>query len=132
MWCNQCRQDVPGAGSVDGGDFHCPRCGHALCAVVSAAAAKEGVEPSGEGLAGDYDGWELDQQLQHVERILGHDKTHQCGCKDDCRQKATRIDSPHPGPSASHLPGTVKPTPARKTDEPRPRHALAALTWGAL
>ena len=134
MWCNRCQQDVPGTGSVDGDQFHCPRCGQTLCADVSTAATTAGqrAEDQSHIPCGEYDGWELDQQLQHIGRVLGNEKTHECRCKDTHRRETARLDPPHLSPSPSHLRPTGEPTGLPVGDAPRGRSALATLTWGVL
>src|SRR5262245_16799842 len=86
MWCTSCRQDVPGVSVGDGMSSsvraaRCVRCGKALVAqdeydgAIDAVALQPKVAGSG-GLAASpvylpqYDGWELEQQLEHVRRVL--------------------------------------------------------------
>jgi len=133
MWCNQCRQDVPGVGSADGDQFRCPRCSQTLCA---AAASGQEAEGQSQTPCGEYDGWEFDQQLQHIERVLGEKKgteeKHECHCQQTYDQEVTRLDAPHLGPSPGHLRPTGNPARLPDPAPPRPQSALAALAWVAL
>ena len=67
MWCKQCGQDVPGSATSRAGRFLCPRCGGILAIEAAAPAV--------------YDGWEMDEQLRHIERLLtgGNARADQSG-----------------------------------------------------
>jgi hypothetical protein len=73
----------------------------------------------------------LDQQLQHIERLLraydGDRRSLPVG-----PQEVARLDLAHPGPAPWHpsLSGKTPRTPQRKSSQPS--SALAVLTWGAL
>lgn len=88
------------------------------------AAADDGSPPA------PYDGWELDQQLQQIERMLDPAAIDRRRIEDSYRQEAARLDPPHEGLSGWH------PAPAGGTahrDRPKlSQLALAAVTWTAL
>ena len=151
MWCKQCGQDVPGAGLAEEGKFCCPRCGEGLCAEVADPAA--GGESGGSGPADTaapgvdadgrsdsqpcgYDGWELDQQLQHIERVLeagtGGSRQQNAGSAgaSPSRREVARFDPPHPQPVAWHLPKAQQELRPPKTGGSGP--ILASLAWTAL
>jgi len=79
-----------------------------------------------------YDGWELDEQLRHVERVLAGGKG--CGRPVTAayQQEVARLDPPHDGPSARHLPPAHKPTCTSKPKTAKSHPVLATLTWAAL
>jgi hypothetical protein len=93
MWCKGCRQDVPALRSGDMQPLRCPRCGEAVCADSNQTAnvAVKPDEPS------EYDGWELDQRLLHIQRALQGGK----GANPDLRGNGDCSDS---GPNEN---GTV-------------------------
>lgn len=66
MWCKECCQDVLALPSGDQQTLCCPRCGTAVCADLHEA---NGLPASDDQMA-DYDGWELDEQLHHIQRLL--------------------------------------------------------------
>lgn len=76
MWCHNCGQDVPGTASPETGKLCCQRCGGLLDPAI--AAPRSGCAPadttevaSGErGRMPVYDGWELEEQLRHIGRLL--------------------------------------------------------------
>ncbi len=77
MWCKTCRQDVPALSSADRQSLYCPRCGEAVCVDLREASDEAGTadDPSGASATPAdklpwYDGWELDEQLRHIERVL--------------------------------------------------------------
>ncbi len=118
MWCKECRQDVPALPSGDQQTLCCPRCGTAACA--------DSHEPSGQPAVDDwmtdYDGWELDEQLHHIQRLLqtaNDNGSDQSSSPNGCG--AMRFDPP----AASH-----------RSDKPR-KTAIGSrgagfLTWLAL
>ena len=134
MWCEQCRQDVPAVASGDGGRFCCPRCGRDLS---PGGGRKTTPDEDSAVLATDPeppldDGWELDQQLRHIEHVLGMDKSGY-GCRKAAyRQEAARLDPPNAGPPGWHLPSAGKPVRAKRPQPQRSNPLLAGLTWIAL
>ena len=75
-----------------------------------------------------YDGWELDEQLRHIDRVLKAGKA-QAGPPGD--GGVFRFDPPHAGPSGNHVSTT---TPARRRTAPNADRgsATGAITWLAL
>jgi hypothetical protein len=118
MWCTQCRQDVPALPSGERQSLCCSRCGKAIC--VDSANAKDHPPP--------YDGWELDEQLRHIQRVLQADKVEADQSAAIYRREAARFDLPHAGPAAWHLPASSPPRPrtVRKSDR---GSVLGAFTW---
>ena len=121
MWCSQCRQDVPALPSGDKQSLCCPRCGEAIC--VDPAQAAD--QPSA------YDGWELDEQLRHIERALQTDKVKATEADTIYRREAARFDLPHAGPAAWHVPA-ASPPKQRTTRTADRGSVLGAITWLAL
>ena len=123
MWCVQCRQDVPALPSGDQQGFCCARCGQVL--------HNDSAETADAALA--YDGWELDEQLRHIERVLQTTAVKDDEAKAIYRREASRFDLPHADPTAWHVPSAdpLKPlkAKARKTER---GSVLGALTWTAL
>ncbi len=114
MWCRQCRQDVPAVLSAESKTLCCPRCGKAVCADVHVASAETpetplpGIAqfPSLDGIAPTAgklpwcDGWELDEQLRHIERVLHTAQASRWASEianrdATDRRTTTRIDAAH-------------------------------------
>lgn len=137
MWCKQCRQDVPGAGAAEEGKFCCPRCGDILCTSsdrTADAVTKDG-RPDDVGAcaaSSSYDGWELDQQLRHIERVLDAGKQSGRQSKVAYQREVARLDPPHAGPSARHVPPAARPLPVAKPAPVKSESAVAPLIWVAL
>ena len=153
MWCKQCGQDVPGAGLAEEGKFCCPRCGEGLRAEAvdpsaegasdrsePAAAKAPGVDAAGQSESEPcgYDGWELDQQLQHIQRVLeagaGGSRQQNAGSAgaSPSRREVARFDPAHPQPVAWHLPKAGKTGRRRDTSAGGSGPILASLAWTAL
>jgi len=155
MWCKQCRQDVPALASPNKGRFCCPRCGERLCADPAAAApqpkaADAESDPSAKHAPAatshppaydlpDYDDWELDDQLRHIERVLGTAKDRGRRGQRVLRRERSRLDPPHAvvppwhvaAPAASAI--SVKPARGRAPAGPAEGGVvLPALIWLAL
>ena len=135
MWCEHCRQDVPATASHEDGEFRCPQCGEGLAA--------DSARPSDDGLADRQqpaaaadslldDGWELDQQLQHIERVLKAGEVGGRSSQAVGPQEVTRFDPAHAGPAAWHPSLAAKPARNRKPDSGRSSSALGVLAWMAL
>jgi len=142
MWCQECRQDVPALPSGDKQTLCCSRCGTAVCAdPLKTGDATAPADP----LPG-YDGWELDEQLQHIQRVL---QTGKGDCPDfrvgDCpdfrvsekgtvpfgQREIARFDPPQAGPPARHVAASNRPGKKRKTARRR-RAVSGAFTWFAV
>jgi hypothetical protein len=84
------------------------------------------------------DDWELDQQLEHIERVLssgeaGSRRSHPAaGHSTDRRLAAPRLDSSHPTPAACHLPLAGRPARHAERAPSASFSTLAAVTWIAL
>jgi hypothetical protein len=148
MWCTSCQQDVPGLGSVSTGKYSCPRCGVDLCAGQTAAATQMGGDeavpqfmpiPDEEGTAPagpeppTYDGWELEQQLRHIERLLRIDKPDRAARGTAPSQHRARRDASHGEPLGWHYPEAVRAKAARRRAAAGSAGPwLPALTWFVL
>ncbi len=147
MWCKHCQQDVPGLASPDAGKLVCMRCGMALgidesggTAVSAVPPQKRGqdargtrqirfdeppsVEPLAEVLP--YDGWELDEQLRHIGRVLDGEP-HGRPARN---REIARLDPPHGVFSSRHLPPAGRSSGNRQSESDV--SALSALGWVAL
>jgi hypothetical protein len=109
MWCRVCQQDVP-ATTISGKAKHgCPRCGQDLLAGVSPQPVIEQKKEASAildsfGERFDFDTWEVDEQLRHIERVLQFEKSLARRRKAlDCR-RATRFDSAHDEAPRKFLP----------------------------
>ena len=78
-----------------------------------------------------YDGWELDEQLRHIERTLQTDKAKATEADAIYQREAARFDLPHAGPAAWHVPAASPPN-QRTTRTADRGSVLGALTWLAL
>jgi hypothetical protein len=87
MWCNACRQDVPGLSTQNRGEYKCPRCAGIVCARMEGvlpvllasipadtrpSSAAPRTKATGHDLSDltPLDTWELDEQLRHTARLL--------------------------------------------------------------
>jgi hypothetical protein len=124
MWCKICRQDVPAVSLLNEGKFSCPRCGETLNMAQCNAAgrAPENIEQhdSAEPLAPEEknvsalpgDLWELEDQLRHIERLLGAALDH-VGPEDNASPvRQTKIEPPHAVVPPWHV--KLAPTAAAK------------------
>ncbi len=97
-------------------------------------ARSHGGEPESVGAAEPPvdDGWELDQQLQHIQRLLNSAQGSSGRSQPVAQQQAARLDLGHTGPAAWHLPLAAKAARQGKSDPRRSSAAQAVLTWIAL
>ncbi len=86
------------------------------------------VEPPAEVLP--YGGWELDEQLRHIGRVLEHGEPHSRPLQDAYRRKIARLDPPHGIFSSRHLPPAGRPSRNRQSESDV--STLSALGWVAL
>jgi len=127
---------VPGAATTEG-VFHCPRCGGSLCANTGDSAGDshccgEEAVPDDAASTVEYDGWELDQQLEHIHRVLARGKTDDPRLKTAYQQEVSRLDPPHAGPPQPHLRPTGKPAPAPRAPRSKKSASRSFLTWTTL
>jgi hypothetical protein len=62
-----------------------------------------------------YDGWELDEQLRHIERVLQTVRGKRCEAEVSQRRGATRIDPAHAEGPRWHVPSVGKPVKQGKS-----------------
>lgn len=94
MWCSICRQDVPGSIVPGGGQYCCPRCGEMLPSSTGRPVEHPPEKVVTEGQtsipgappAHDYDEWEMDERLRHLDRIYA---------RSPARSPLTLSDSRH-------------------------------------
>jgi len=104
-------------------------------AVAAAGGTANHGEPGNYGAPSDPpvdDGWELEEQLQHIERVLNPAGAGSRGSRVGGRQGLARVDLAHPGPAACHLPPADRSTRNARGSSPRSSIILAMLTWIAL
>jgi hypothetical protein len=150
MWCKQCQQDVPGLFSAEAGSYCCSRCKAELSDPATGPVSDADREPidfhalpdagcGGEDPPRLDEGWDLEERLRRVERLLRIDRgSHGIGSgsqrKGDCHQRAIRIDAAHDAGPQWHFPKAAKAKAARKQAGSRaatgPR--MPVLTWTAL
>ena len=102
MWCKTCRQDVPALSSVDQQSLYCPRCGKVVCVDLREASTVDATEDASSGPSATptdtlpwYDGWELDEQLRHIERVLHGRRLKRHESETVDRRETTRFDLAH-------------------------------------
>jgi hypothetical protein len=133
MWCQHCRQDVPGIASKEEG-FRCSLCGCALrrgYADKDSETLSQATKPSTIKLPSQppiEDGWELDEQLLHIERFLHTGEPSGQRASHGDRQKLTRFDSAHPAPEARYSANRNRVTNGPDRSSP----LLGGLIWTAL
>ena len=150
---------MPGIPSLAEGQYSCPRCADDLAvpAVHCAGEETKGEEEAkGEGRRAKgvgatagveaqrecppefmpplYDGWELDEELRHIERILRTDKPEepQQPQSQGAPQQHLRLDPPHGEPAAWHRPIARKPLRRPQPTASEGDSALGTVTWMAL
>jgi hypothetical protein len=79
-----------------------------------------------------YDGWDLDQQLQDIARLLAAGQLGGSQSQEADRQAGVRIHPPHAGSSAWHLPSAGKSARTSKPNPVRSHSPLIAASWAAL
>lgn len=144
MWCSQCRQDVPAQASPKEGKFCCPRCGGGLGihAVEKDAQGTLGGRPSANARAAkaaddasDYDDWEFDEQLRHIEHVLGTNAERKGRAEAAYRRELARLDQPHAAVPARHAaaaPKPAKPRPAVAAEPAEGGRVASVLAWLSL
>ena len=144
MWCRHCRQDVPALSAGDNREYCCPRCGEAICLDAHQAAsgspeADPGKSDSpslavveGANQPPSYDGWEVDEELRHIERLLQTGRATSGDVEASCRPAASRFDLPHANGPAWHVPAAGQPDRQRKTHRDNRGSAPGFITWLAL
>ncbi|MEE8452916.1 MAG: hypothetical protein V3R99_13405 [Thermoguttaceae bacterium] len=78
------------------------------------------------------DPWELDQQLQHIQQVLGTEKPNSGRTAAAYQQEAARLDPSHAGPAAWHPLPSAKSARAAKRKSTRSHSTMAGLVWIAL
>lgn len=148
MWCKSCQQDVPALTSGRPGSYACPRCGVGLreggqprpaaqtrAVDASPHARTEPREATSEGVdlrPPAYDGWELEQQLRHIERLLRIDRLERYEHGAVSGSEKVRFDAAHGGPLGWHCPEAMRARADRKRRAAGPRAPeawLPVLTW---
>jgi hypothetical protein len=123
MWCHQCREDVPALPSSEKPGLCCARCGEVI------PPGSPTIDP-----ASAYDGWELDEQLRHIDRMLQTTASKGIASGEIFRRESSRVDLPHPKSNAWHIP-TIHPIPqqeAVKVEQVEQKTLLGILSWIAL
>jgi hypothetical protein len=122
MWCKGCRQDVPALPSGEKQMLCCPRCGENLCAEPQRAAEENSANfRADENVTAPfiaihqppaYDCWELDEELQHIHRVLHAGEA--TGGEAVARRHAARFDPPQADLPARHVSASNRPGKRRK------------------
>ena len=122
MWCKGCREDVPALPSSDKPGFCCARCGQSIQADSTNAP----------DAALGYDGWELDEQLRHIDRVLHPKQTNDAQNDELVRREASRFDLPHAAAAPWHVP--TAPRSPRKPAKPTAERGsfVGTMAWIAL
>jgi hypothetical protein len=123
MWCKMCQQDVPGLPAATPGAYSCPRCKAVLRDGETSPVDETRTEqappqtascPSEPVPAPDYDGWELEERLRHVERLLKLDQPHGPQREAGGERELFRVDAPNAGPTHWHYPAAARAKASRK------------------
>ncbi|HUT09948.1 MAG TPA: hypothetical protein VMY42_05595 [Thermoguttaceae bacterium] len=102
------------------------------CCNEEAAPDDSASRPDDSASRPDYDGWELDQQLEHIHRVLAPGKTDDPQFKTAHQQEVSRLDPPHAGPPQPHLRPAGKPALAPRTPTLKNSASRSFLTWTTL
>lgn len=151
MWCSQCRQDVPGAAQADDQGYRCPRCGEPLglrggwTAASSPPASTAGREAAGDEAEAETpvflpdDGWEMDERLKHIERVLELDRRAVLSPPPRGGSSRLRFDSSHAGATGRQASDAVPAGPHAGQRGWWPAAiwwtlclGLTALVWGGI
>jgi hypothetical protein len=117
---------VPALPSGDKQTLCCSRCGKAICAdpLKMVDASPPVVELPG------YDGWELDEQLEHLFRMLKAGKSAR-KAETVGQREVARLDPPQAGPPAQHT--SLSPRSGKKQKSGKRRRAVSgAFTWSTI
>lgn len=141
MWCKHCRQDVPGIVCAESGEYRCPRCAEAIYSPMSdLLIGLDGFSPvDGNGVEEEpgrypprlYDDWEVDDELEHIGRILNREKPKPA---EGAKSAGWRVDAAHQDPTGPH----PRRKRTRRPDAPKQSAAedafsfMAFLTWTLL
>jgi hypothetical protein len=121
MWCKVCRQDVPALPKGERQTLCCSRCGEAVgAAAVPRQDAAADQPPT-------YDGWELDEQLAHIERSLKAGRLAEPRGPVDYTS-IPRFDAPQAGPPSGHL-GASQHRQARRRLSDRQKALSGTFAW---
>ena len=153
MSCQDCGQDVPGISSLGEGEHSCTHCGAPAAPVSpeSAPTAEQASPTKDETAKADpaaaagtaaqrpplYDGWDIDEQLRHVRRVLSAAPLSKAKFGGPAEQPAFRLDAEHGVPSG-HLKRARRPAKkTRRVAAAAKQHApgdrpLAILAWVTL
>lgn len=130
MWCQHCRQDVPGIKSPERREVSCSRCGSAL--VPGSSTATDAPKSAGRSAAPlsplssfpSFEDWSIDQSFHDLQARVG------------AHHRATTAAAPQPGTAAPA--STASRQPRRRIDSAhsipsrhrRPvRHATPKVSW---
>jgi hypothetical protein len=75
-----------------------------------------------------YDGWEISEQLRHIERILQPTKPRDAEAATRHHKKTSRLDSPHAEMTDWHIAAQGK-SKSRKANRKERSAGFGALTW---
>ncbi len=138
---------MPGVSPPDGGPLGCARCGRILGdhasddttadrepenSLQAAEAEADAEAPISSDPPLLYDSWELDEQLRHVERVLGGRKEADKGGKSAPGRETVRLDSPHIGPAGRHQQVKRELRAGRTAASGAREGVLPLLSWAAL
>lgn len=142
MWCKCCQQDVPAVVLADSRGYGCPRCSTPMndqpapgtedgSREAGADRHREVERGSHDSLDGDYDAWELEERLRHIQRVLRVDAETDGAQRADspAGQPVWRIDAAHERPSAPHR---RKKRRKQAAAARKPGPLLSLVTWTAL
>jgi len=80
----------------------------------------------------DYDGWELDQQLEHIHRVLVSGKTDDPRFEAAYQQEVARLDPLHAGPPQPHLRPAGEPAHSPRKPKLKTSASRSFLAWTTL
>ena len=134
-------------GSADTGKYCCPRCevalfGHSVDTTAETPTDQdepEAAEQPGGLLGGTgsdlppiYDVWEMEQQLQHIKRVLAAGKPADSTRPPARPRKMAKVDSAHTQPAGWHCTPAGKSTRRRTAPGVAAESLLQLLTWAVV
>ncbi|MBN2578111.1 MAG: hypothetical protein JXB10_03890 [Pirellulales bacterium] len=134
MWCRLCQQDVPAITTPGESKYCCPRCGQDLFADDKKRPTTNDQQPTipettadSFGERFDFDTWEMDEQLRHIERVLQFEKSLAERRKATSHRRAARRDPAHAGSPPKYLSGAAASSPRNQTPVPSSQAAGGLL-----
>ena len=144
MWCTFCQQDVPGLVPGGQGPLVCSRCGRPLDTACRSGQRSDPAHGPDDraprvllaeaptSVPAACDTWELEQQLQHIQRLLTIYRMDLPNGGTGDEQTRVRVDTSHRSAAHRHNPPRHRSRRSAPRRTGRPGGLLGAVTWTLL